>query len=603
MLKRFHPYLLGVVFLLITVPLLQAQQPILPLKEVKPGMKGLGKAVFQGSEIEDFGVEIIGVLPNALGPQLDVILARLTDERMKYTGVIAGMSGSPVYIDGKLVGALSTRLGTMSKEPIAGITPIEYMLELSPTILSQTSRQDLLYSWLDRLPQLPALELLLQPATHPSPTFSPPRPDVPLPVGLRRIETPLVMGGFSPEVVRSFQPWLRELGFTTVQGGGSEEGEQDSLFEPGAIIAVQLIRGDMNMTATGTVTYRQKDNILAFGHYLLQFGNIELPMTKGRVLTILPDSLGSAMLTTSTELVGSIVQDRIAGVLGIVGKRPRMIPVEVEIKSDSYKLHSYHYEIISDRTLAPVLLNITLLNTIYAPEKAMGEFTLRLRGKIELGEHPPINITNFFSGTDAPQKLSGTVAAMFYLLYDNQFQPVDVNRISLSIDYQNQRRQATIERAWFDKEEVLPGGQVNLQVVLKPYRESEVVETLPLRLPPSVPEGELEILIGDVATMSQQEKKALGERFLPRNFSHLIRLLKNARTYNTIYVRFTHPRESVLVKGQFLPAIPPSLSQIMKERKSGEDLIPIDYTVLSEERISTDYFIVGEKKLTLKVKR
>ncbi|TKJ28418.1 hypothetical protein CEE39_10095, partial [bacterium (candidate division B38) B3_B38] len=429
------------------------------------------------------------------------------------------------------------------------------------------------------------------------------RPPVFIPAGLRPIEKPLVLGGFSPEIVRSFQPWLRELGFTTVQGGGSEEGKQDSLFEPGAIIAIQLIRGDMNMTATGTITYRQKDNILAFGHYLLQIGNIEFPMTKGRVLTILPDSLGSSMLTTSTELVGSIVQDRMAGVLGIVGKRPRMIPVEVEIKSDSHKLRSYHYDLISDRTLAPLLLNIALLNTIYAPEKAGGESTLRLRGKIDLGEHPPINITNFFSGTDAPQRLSGTVAAMFYLLYDNQFQPVDVNRIALSIDYQNQRRLATIERAWFDKEEVPPGGSVNLQVALKPYREKEVVESLSLRLPPSIPEGELEILIGDAATMSQQERKAIGQRFLPRTFSQLIRLLNNARTYNTIYVRFTHPRESLLVKGQFLPAIPPSLSQVMKERKSAEDQIPLGYTVLSEERLQTDYFIAGEKKLTLKVKR
>ena len=600
MLKRFNLCMVGVVLLLITVPLLQAQQPILPLKDVKPGMKGVGKAVFQGVKVEEFGVEIIGTLPNALGPKLDIILARLTDERMKYTGVISGMSGSPVYIDGKLAGALSLRLGAMSKEPIAGITPIEYMLELSPSILSQTSRQDLLHSWLARLPRLPALELLLPPTTPPS---SASRPSVPLPAGLRPIETPLVLGGFSPEIVRSFQPWLRELGFTTVQGGGSEEGEQDSLFEPGAIIAVQLIRGDINMAATGTVTYRQEDNILAFGHYLLLIGSIEFPMTKGRVLSILPDSLGSSMLTTSTELVGSIVQDRMAGVLGIVGKRPRMIPVEVEMKSDTNKIRSYHYELISDRTLAPVLLNIALLNTIYAPEKAGGESTLRLRGKIEMGEHPPINITNFFSGTDAPERLSGTVAAMFYLLSDNQFQPVDVNKVTLSIDYQNQRRMATIERAWLDKEEVTPGGSVNLQVVLKPYREKEVVQNLSLRIPPSIPEGELEILVGDAATMSQQERKDIGERFLPRTFSHLMRLLNNVRTYNTIYVRFTHPRESLLVKGEFLPAVPPSLSQVMKERESAEDQIPLGYTVLSEERLQTDYFIAGEKKLTLKVKR
>jgi len=602
MLKRLNPYLVGVAIFMAIVPLLQAQQPILPLKEVKPGMKGVGKTVFQGTKIEEFGVEIIGILPNALGPQLDIILARLTDERMKYTGVIAGMSGSPIYIDGKLVGALSLRLGAMSKEPFAGITPIEYMLELSPGTLSHTSRQDILYRWVARLPQLPALESLLPSIAPPSLPSSFPRPSVPLPIGLRTIETPLVLGGFLPEIVGSFQPWLRELGFNIVQGGGSGEEKQDSLFEPGAIIAVQLIRGDMNMTATGTVTYRQQDNILAFGHYLLQFGNIEFPMTKGRVLAILPDSLGSSMLTTSTELVGSIVQDRIAGLLGIVGKRPRMIPVEVEIKSDSHRLHSYHYEIISDRTLAPVLLNITLLNTIYAPEKSGGESTLRLRGKIDLGENPPINISNFFSGTDAPERLSGTVAAMFYLLYDNQFQSVDVKRIALSIDYQNQRQLATIERAWFDKEEVSPGERVNLHVVLKPYREREVDKTLTLRLPPSIPEGELEVLIGDVATMSQQEKRAIGERFLPRNFSRLLHMLNNVRTYNTIYVRFTHPRESLLLKGQFLPAIPPSLSQVMKERKSAEDLIPLGYTVLSEEKIQTDYFVVGEKKLTLTVK-
>ncbi|TKJ28976.1 hypothetical protein CEE39_09660, partial [bacterium (candidate division B38) B3_B38] len=193
MLKRFNPYIAGVVFLLITVPLLQAQQPILPLKEVKPGMKGVGKAVFQGVEVEEFGVEIIGTLPNALGPQMDIILARLTDERMKYTGVIAGMSGSPVYINGKLVGALSRRLGAMSKEPIAGITPIEYMLELSPSIISQTSRQNLLHSWLARLPRLPALELFLPPTPPPS---SPARPPVFLPAGLLPIPTPFVPGRF-----------------------------------------------------------------------------------------------------------------------------------------------------------------------------------------------------------------------------------------------------------------------------------------------------------------------------------------------------------------------------------------------------------------------
>src|SRR6266581_4771635 len=316
--------------------------PTIAVSQIHAGMKGVAYTVFQGVKPEAMDVEVLGILRNANGPKGDIILVRLGGAKAQYTGVVAGMSGSPVYLDGKLAGALAFRIGEFSKEPIAGVTPIADMLEINA---------------LDRSP---AEEAAARPSVNgvvgniagktASPGDGPSQPGSEGTQGfanyLKPIETPLVFNGFSEDAVHRFASQFASAGIVPVMGAGSvSDAKQPEPLEPGSAVSAVLVRGDMDIEATCTVTYIDPQHLLACGHPLLQFGAVDLPMNKAQVLATLPSPLNAFKIVNTTERAGVFVQDRHTGILGVFGRQPDMIPVTLTIHAAS-GTKDFHYEVL-----------------------------------------------------------------------------------------------------------------------------------------------------------------------------------------------------------------------------------------------------------------
>jgi hypothetical protein len=357
---------------LASLPLQAADAPdtpvvsTIPLSEIHAGMKGVALTVFQGTKPEQMEVEVLGILKNVNGPKGDVILVRLGGTKAEYTGVVAGMSGSPVYFDGKLAGALAFRIGEFSKEPIAGVTPIGEMLEIKAMDQSPENRPD-------------ASKTKVSAASKTSgPGIADPLAN--FASAITPIETPLVFNGFSQDALKLFAPQLASAGITPVMGAGSvSDAKQPEPLEPGSAISAILVRGDMDISATCTVTYMDAHHLLACGHPLLQYGMVDLPMTKADVVATLPSPLNAFKIVNATEPVGAFVQDRHTGILGEFGKKPDMIPVTLNIHGGAAP-RQFHYEVLNNPNLSPVAVMVTVFNALHGVNDYGEETTYRLDG-------------------------------------------------------------------------------------------------------------------------------------------------------------------------------------------------------------------------------
>ncbi len=576
---------------------IQCQSTFMSVEEIKPGMKGEAYTVLKGSTVDKLPIEVVGVLENSLGPKMDMVIIRLLGDKAKQFGTVAGMSGSPIYIEGKLMGAISYRIGTFAQDPLAGVTPIKYMLKLKGNGGKSGSSAFASVCYQNLNPLHP-LEYLLKKAQEKAFKHTNANADND---NFKPIETPLGFAGFHPKVIDNFSHLFKQLGFITSQAGSSTI-TGDNPLEPGSSVSAQLIRGDISISANGTVTYIDNNDILAFGHPFFQIGKCEIPLTKAKVLTIFPSLYTSFKITTSLEVVGTIVQDQYTGIFGILGKKPTLIPVNLELKNGGVLLDNFKFEMVADRLLSPFLLNISVMNAIYSHEQAIGDSTLQIRGKIKLKQKPEVNISNIFTGDTAIDTVSKYIAAVLYYLKDNPFQHIDVEKIDLSVEYNDRRKVATIERAWFSKNEVKRGEKLTLFVLIKPFREKPILKNFDLRIPPSISPGKIDVLVADAITINKEESKLFQGKFQPKDLNHLIALLNNIRSNYKVYADFSREEGGMIVKGQFMPAIPPSLLSVFNEQQTPGELIKLNYNLLSEEKIDTEYFISGSKKLSLIVK-
>src|ERR1022692_1778365 len=357
----------------------QTSQPTIPVDQIHPGMRGYALTVFEGIKPESMDVEVLGVMHNTNGPKGDIILIRLHGTKVEYTGVVAGMSGSPVYLDGKLAGALAFRIGEFSKEPIAGVTPIADMLEISA---------------LDRSPAEETSAIKPSVNSVAGKTSAPGSGSV-LPVSvqdfanyLKPIETPLVFNGFSEQAIHLFAGQLGSAGIVPVMGAGSvSDDKQPEPIEAGSAISAVLVRGDMNIEATCSVTYVDAQRLLACGHPLLQFGSVDLPMNKAEVLATLGSPLNAFKIVNTTEPVGTFVQDRHTGIMGVFDRQPAMIPVTLNLHS-STGVKQFHYEVLNNPKLTPVALMVTVFNALHGVNEFAEEITYRLTGSIGVKGFP-----------------------------------------------------------------------------------------------------------------------------------------------------------------------------------------------------------------------
>jgi hypothetical protein len=600
----------------------QHQQNFLPLSEVKPGLKGVGRTVFHGDKVEEFQVEILGVLEN-IAPKQSAILARLSGGPLENTGVMGGMSGSPVYVNGKIIGAVAFSF-PFSKEAIAGITPIQQMLEIfdkseeplrvDPIRIDVSSIKPH-----HTLEVRPAAELLdLQQLMSRSFSVAQSSPEIAsslLPLRgqpFTYIDTPLLLSGFSSRVIPMIEKVFRPLGMNLIQAGGltlgsgSDKVADGSDIQPGSALAVQLIRGDLGVGAsvTGTVTYREGNQIYAFGHPWLSVGPVQLPFSKATVLSLLPNLNNSFKIAAPTELVGSITQDRSQGLFGTVGVLPKMIPLTINLKSSRNKLETFRYEVANDRILTPLLMNFTIFNTITSNERALGESTLQVQGKISVKGQPEIKIENLFSG-EANSQLFASLAVVQPLSYilGSGFDNIDVENVTVDITSVDEKRTVNLDRVWVDRDQVKAGETVILSAFLRAANGGEHVEKIPVDIPPDMPLGTLLVTVADGLTLTTVENRSLRQSFTPRDRDQLIRAINNIRKNDRVYVRLQRPEPSVVLRGEEFSTLPPSFgSVITSDRSSSSTLSTMRSSNLYEYELpSTPYVITGQRSLTIEV--
>ncbi len=590
----------AVALLLVASTLLAAhsEKPIavatMPVDQIKTGMKGVAYTVFEGTQPEPMDLEVIGVLQNQNGPKGDIILVRLKGTKPEYTGVVAGMSGSPVYIDNKLVGALAFRIGQMSKEAIAGVTPIADMLEINE---------------MDR--SLPAREMrTAQTRNEAAGTAGPGSNDTSAALRtyqnlLQPIETPLAFSGFTEDAVKRFAPQFAAAGIVPVMGvGGVSDQKQPEPIVPGSAISAVLVRGDMDIAATCTVTYADADRLLACGHPILQFGMTDMPMTKATVLATLPSPLNAFKIVNATETIGTWVQDRHTGILGRFGQQARMIPVTLSVHGGA-RPKTFHFEVLNNAKLTPVAIMSTVFSALQGVNEYGEETTYRMQGKIGVAGYPDVTLQNMFAPVDANFPTGFLIAISlgdrFSRIFDNPISTPNITSVNLDFDLVRERRSAKLESARTDLTEVRPGDEMVIETVLRPYRGEPIVRQIPVRIPTSTPKGQLRILVSDGQTLDRM-RGGMGMLNSKADLASVIASLNKEHANHKLYVSLLAANPSALVEDKVMPALPLSVMNIMEGMRGTQDMFVTGESSMNESSTPLDYVISGMQVLTVTVK-
>src|SRR6267378_1566877 len=582
---------------------------IMPLDQIHEGMRGTALTVFQGTKPEPMDVEVLGVLRNINGAKGDIILVRLHGTKAEYTGVVAGMSGSPVYFDGKLAGALAFRIGEFSKEPIAGVTPIEEMLEINA------------------LDHRPAPVRVNSPAANPPAANSPanapnqsgttqtasPGEGSALPAQnysnyLTPIETPLVFNGFSNETLQRYASQFAAAGIVPVMGiGSASDRKQPEPIEAGSAVSAVLVRGDMDIAATCTVTYVDPQRLLACGHPLLQFGEVDLPMTKATVLATLPSPLNAFKIVNTTETVGAFVQDRQNGIMGVPGRASKMIPVTIAMHSGpGTTTKEFHYEVLNNARLSPLAMMATVFNALHGTNEYGEDLTYRMNGVLSVKGYPDVTLRNMFAPQDNGQPAAALAAATigdrFGRIYTNAFDVPDVQGVKLDFDLVRERRSARLEAARTDMTEARPGEQIMVETVIRPYRGERLVRQIAIRIPTSTSKGTLRILVSDGDTLDRMHR---GTPMMNHGLglAPTIALLNKERANDRVYVSLLDSGPEAMVADKVMPTLPLSVMNVMDNMRGTQDMVVLGESSVSEASTDPlDYVVAGAQMLTVYVK-
>ena len=527
---------------------------IFPLSQVQPGQHGIAYTVFAGVAPEPMGVEILGVLHNALGPGEDMILARLSGAKAEYTGVVAGMSGSPVYIDGKLVGALAFRIGQFSKEPIAGITPIERMLEvrdLPPTPASPDQAAALPYA---------------PPGGDPAPSEAAKAAEL-----MRPIDTPLVFSGFSPGALDLWRAQSRVPGLEPVAGlggGSSPSGSgvrQPEPIVPGSAISALLVEGDLEIAATCTVTYIDQKRLLACGHPLTQFGAVSMPMTKATVVATLPSPLNAFKIVNTTDQVGSFTEDRQTAIGGLLGEPARMIPVTVAVTEAGKPVHTLHLRVIDQPQLTPTAVLVSVFQGLSQANAYAAQDSYRLQGSIRITGYPPVALNSLaVPGDLGPANLMAAldVGSRFSRLYDNAGRRAPIESVELSVERLPERLTTQLERAEADRTIVHAGEELTVFASLRPWHGVVRSMRITITLPRSLPAGAVRLLVSDGSTLDRLAQTPRGANSGPLDLAGTIAQLNSAHADDRLYVTLLTGDAQAVVEGRVLVSLPASMANI-----------------------------------------
>ena len=574
-------------------------------------MTGVAYTIFAGDKIEPFDIEVIGILPNLLGPKQSIILVQLHGEKAEHTGVVAGMSGSPVYIDGKLAGALSLKFGVFVKEPLGGVTPIENILSIpsdenpaNPKALSVRS------TVADNGGTTASMGL----ASSLASSMSGQKPRYPVPANyaqlagasgdayLEPIASPLVFSGFAPATLRQYAGDWAPYGMVATAGGTAPPEADDSKIVAGDMVSMVLVQGDISMSAACTVTAIIEDRVYACGHPLFGLGASDMPLARGRTLTTLSSDFNSTKIVNAGGVIGTLTEDRATAVMGRVGPSPQMIPVDLTVVTPAGE-QQFHSEMISNPKLTPLLMGIIAFNGL-TQNSAYGEgSTMKLSGDIQIDGHSPVSLEDMYAPTDqfVPDGtfVASSVQTIFTRIFSNPYEMPKIDKVSLRVESMPDRRVASILNAWSDVSEAQPGDPVVIKVLLRPYRGTPVIRDIPVTIPMQTTRGStLRVQVSDADSLNRIPNLVAAQGRLG-GLDQLISLLNRERRNNQIYVTLLKPTPTLLVEDKELPDAPlsqinvldqkrlPGNSALLRESTAGEWSVPMDEIIAG----STSVFI------------
>jgi SpoIVB peptidase S55 len=588
----------------------RAQTKTISVDELRPGMVGVGRTVFAGDQLEDFKVHILGVLRNVIAPKRDLILARLEGGPLAKTGIIAGMSGSPVYIDGRLLGAVSYALGQFATEPIAGITPIGEMTDATAMPARSPGSRPVSLSW----PATPRelVDIWARDLGRALPFVGDPaqalvvsgNSEVSQRLGalLRPIAVPLIASGFDASVLEPFSGAFAASGFvpmssTTAQQQGDTTPKPSRRLAPGDAVGVNLLSGDFELGATGTVTHIDGDRVYAFGHPLYNLGPTEFPMTRANVLVVLPSLLQSSKLASLGEIIGTLQQDRATAVAGKLGPGPSLIPMTITLNSDRGPSRQFSFGLVRDFTFTPLLSYLAVANVLTSYERGVGPASFAIKGTATIQAESDIAFEDIFTGDQPAGVAAAYIAAPLTALLKNATDIVNVGRINLTIDATEQSRTARIERVWLDTTRPRAGGTALVSIALRGTRGESIVKQLPISLPANI-SGPLQLIVADAARAGADDRRDTRGLEVPRA-SQIIRNFNRARRNNRIYIRLTSSDQGAVVGGEPMPALPPSVLAVIESDRSSGAVGQLRTVTRGEWEVAVDLAVSGSRQLTI----
>jgi hypothetical protein len=585
--------------------------------DVRPGMKGVGKTVMVGTRLDEFGAEVLGVMKD-VSPGRDMILCRLTGCDLEHAGIIQGMSGSPIYIDGKLLGAVAYAW-EFAKDPIAGVTPfsqmVQYVRSSDRRLAAEAQADRNISAGVYRI-ELP-IPVSLEDATSAS--------RFPLPLelpsasasgrglgGMRAISTPLAVSGFGSRGLAVLEHQLGPIGMAPMASGGVPEGVRRELqatkLEPGGPISVAMVTGDFDISAIGTVTHVEGDRVYAFGHPMMSLGACDFPMMTGYIHTVYPRASVSMKMGSPLETVGVLDTDVSTGIAGRIGPKPDLLPMTVTVKTGPYAEPStYQVQIVRDPKLLSSLVQAVLAGAVDTEGDLPDELTAKLSATIRLVGQDPITLKDTvsgprFTGPMGVAALFGPVSSLVNLIAKNPLEPVRIEAIDCTVDIDAGRTTAAIETLRLESDRVPPGGTVRAQVTVRPYKADRRTLTVAIPLPEGLPDGTYELMIGDSNSSLRRRTTAAPHLTEPRTLPALLGFLRLQAEMprNQIYAHLGLPQRGVAVAGQALPNLPGSMRAVFRDSR---ETPPPDVKAEQIVALPTDFVIEGNATIKFEVAR
>jgi len=626
--RRFQPVAIGLISLTVAATFSAApgekRSWIMPTSQIRPGMTGYGLTVFCGETPERFQVEILGVLQNGVGAGVDMILARLEHERLRDIGVIAGMSGSPVFLEDRLIGAVAYGY-QFSKVAIAGITPIEKMIDVYDRTALEPPPRDIALGPVEtvRFGEPVSFEPKAR-RFGPEPVRV--RPDdlpplartlfgagqddrAPNEIRLEPLSLPVMVSACSPQTATLVERFFKPLGMEPVfmpLGSSSRAAETVSTapIVNGAAMGIPLLMGDMSVGTIGTVSYTDGKKLIAFGHPMSARGPVEFPMGPARVITTLPSLMRPFKMAEIAGLSGSIYQDRLTAVGGVIGKIPYLVPMTVKVIHEGNKTNrTYQFRMADHRLFTPRMATMALVEACTSGERSEGDLTATVHYRVETDDGRVIEKDNMAAGGMAPMALSLGLLTDMVPIYSNEFQVRSVRKVTAEVRLRDGIQSADLRSAFVDRSVVKPGEAVSISAYIKPWRQEQQRIATTLVVPADLPNGRYNVAVCDARQRELAEVVRAPGLYRPRDFTDMVRILDIHFPPNRLYVMLTSPEGGLTIDGREFEALPPSFQLALGQLRDRERVVPTIGQILAETTVNVPFVISGSQITQIEVDR